>query len=85
MLGIVFGWFVVVLILEKMTPKRGYKQAQGDLSSMHPFYRFPRNILQEGLERFNSVLGWLYNRDFVVDPVIHWVWITYNEIMDQIN
>ncbi|CAH1437279.1 unnamed protein product [Lactuca virosa] len=65
--------------------QRGSREANVDMSYLHPLYQFPQDMPQEILERFNNRLEWLHSRNIVIAPTIDWDWLDHRGIMDQVN
>lgn len=55
-----------------MGPRKAPQQQQGDVSSLHPFYEFSYDLPHEILNNYTNMLGWIYNREFVISPTIDW-------------
>ena len=45
----------------------------------------PQNILQSMLKKYSNKLGWLYNRDFALAPVIDWSWLSGIGIVTKVE
>lgn len=57
-----------------MQPRRAIPEEQEyiEVSGIHPLYRFPQNISQVMLNNFTNRLGWLYNCEFAIAPLVDW-------------
>ena len=60
-----------------MAPRRdvSHEDVQINLVSIHPLYRFPQNISRDLLTTYENRLGWLYNKEFAIAPIVDWTWL----------
>lgn len=72
-----FGVLFVVTFLGTMGPRCAIPEEQDhiDVPSIHPLYRFPQNVSQTMLNNYANKLGWLYNREFALAPLVDWSWL----------
>lgn len=69
--------FLVFGHCRNMAPKRAVQQENNpiDVASIHPLYRFPQNLSRALLTTYENRLGWIYNREFAIAPIVDWRWL----------
>ena len=75
--NVLFVCYFALLLFAEMGPRRAVQQEEGpiDVASIHPLYQFPQNIPRPLLTTYENRLGWLYNREFAIAPIIDWGWL----------